>query len=79
MKVLTDLLAVVLVCGGLIFVTVVIVQLSIIRMALRDAPEPYWSQICDGLKELHEAMGYRWFSKYMLWLGMRLWPPVREK
>jgi hypothetical protein len=56
-----------------------LMQLAIIRIALRDAQEPYWSEIRDALWEVHAAMGLKWLAKGTMWIGVRLWPAVKEK
>jgi len=56
----------------------VIMQLVVIRIALHDAKEPYWSEIRDALWEVHAAVGLKWLARGTMWIGVRLWPAVKE-
>lgn len=57
----------------------VVMQLAIIRMAFRGAKEPDWSEIRDSLWEVHASMGLKWLAKGTMWIGVRLWPAVKEE
>lgn len=66
--------------GAFVCCTIVaaLVQLSLIRMALKDAPQPHWDNLVEALWEVHRAAKWGWLAKITMPIGQRLWPAIDD-